>query len=93
MRSFLHQFYLLLDKSPETGWGNIFQISLVGPVFKSDITLVNGRLGNEFFQKLFKLAKIVPILKPGKDVHSPKSHRLNGIGKFFENLILSRLND
>lgn len=48
-----------------------------------------------YFPSCWKAAKIVPILKPGKDPTSPSSYRpislLSSLSKLFERLILDRL--
>lgn len=57
----------------------------------------NWCLKNGYFPKIFKTAKVLPILKPGKDAKSPKSYRpismLNALDKVFEKIILKRLNE
>lgn len=51
------------------------------------------RLG--YFPNSWKLAKVIPIPKPGKDLSSSKNYRpislLSGLSKIFERLLLSRI--
>ena len=52
---------------------------------------------NGYFLKLFKTAKVIPILKPGKDASHPESYHpismLNLLDKVFEKIILKRLSE
>lgn len=66
--------------------------------FVSIVTKIfNWCLKHGYFPKQFKIAKVIPIVKPGKDKKSPQSYRpismLNGLDKIFENIILNRLNE
>lgn len=64
-------------------------------LFKIVTNIFNWCLGNSYFPKLFKVAKVVPILKKGKDSKIPKSYRpismLNCLDKVFEKIIFQRL--
>lgn len=67
-------------------------------VFYSTLTKIfNWCLRNGYFPKQFKMAKVVPILKPGKERKSPKSYRpismLNVLDKIFEKIVLKRINE
>lgn len=57
----------------------------------------NWCLTTGYFPEIFKNAKVIPILKQGKDPKSPTSYRpismLNCLGKVFEKIILSRLSE
>lgn len=65
--------------------------------FKFIATIFNWCLCNGYFPKQFKKAKVIPILKPGKDKKLPNSYRpismLNVLDKIFEKIILGRLKD
>ena len=60
-------------------------------------TIFNWCLRNGYFPKQFKTAKVIPILKKGKDKKSAKNYRpismLNGLDKIFEKIILNGLNE
>lgn len=59
--------------------------------------IFNRCLDLNYFPNCWKLAKVVPILKPGKDPTSPKSYRpislLSALSKLFEKVILNRVLD
>lgn len=59
--------------------------------------IFNWCIVHGYFPKLFKVAKVVPVLKPGKDVKSPNSYRpisiLSCLDKVFEKVILDKLNE
>lgn len=61
------------------------------------VKIFNWCLKNTYFPKSFKHAKVIPILKQGKDPKSAKSYRpismLNCLDKVFEKIILSRLSE
>lgn len=65
--------------------------------FDTLTSIFNWCLRNGYFPKQFKKAKVLPILKPGKERKSPRSYRpismLNGLDKVFEKIILKRIND
>lgn len=75
---------IVLKKLPEKA------IKLLTCIFNSCIHL-------NYFPKLFKKAKVIPIHKPNKPVNNPNSYRpislLSNIGKIFEKLIYHRLSD
>jgi Reverse transcriptase (RNA-dependent DNA polymerase)/Endonuclease-reverse transcriptase len=57
--------------------------------------IFNGCLKYSYFPTCWKIANVIPILKPGKDPTDPKSYRpislLDTLGKILERLILRRL--
>lgn len=57
--------------------------------------ILNKCMDLQYFPSTWKCAKVVPILKPGKDPTSPSSYRpislLSSISKIFERLILNRV--
>jgi hypothetical protein len=59
-------------------------------------TIYNKSLVLNYFPTQWKVAKIIMIPKPGKDLSSPLNYRpislLNSLGKLFEKIILKRLN-
>jgi hypothetical protein len=59
------------------------------------VDIFNACLRSGFFPSAWKIGKIFPIAKPGKDSSSPDSYRpitlLPIIGKIFEKIILSRI--
>ena len=59
--------------------------------------IFNWCLSNGYFPQIFKTAKVVPILKPGRDAKSPTSYRpismLNCLDKVFEKIVLQRINE
>lgn len=61
------------------------------------VNIFNKCLDLNYFPSCWKMAKIVPILKPGKDPTSPKSYRpislLSALSKLFERVILNRVQD
>ena len=54
-----------------------------------------GYSSNGYCRKIFKIAKVVPILKPGKNAKSPTSYSriniLNCLDKVFEEIVLQRI--
>lgn len=66
-------------------------------VFKVVTNVFNWCLKNGYFPKLFKKAKVVPVLKNGKDAKIPNSYRpismLNCLDKVFEKVIMHRLTE
>lgn len=80
------------------GYDGVFNLVLKKMSNKVYILLsniFNKCLELHYFPSKWKLAKIIPILKPGKDPTSPSSYRpislLSSLSKLFEKLILSRL--
>lgn len=63
--------------------------------FKLLANIFNWCLKTSYFPMKFKNAKVIPILKPGKDEKLPTSYRpismLNVIDKIFEKIILARV--
>jgi hypothetical protein len=63
-------------------------ISLVGAIF-------NAALLAQYFPPVWKHARVISLLKPGKDRSLPSSYRptnlLDTIGKLFEKILLSRI--
>ena len=61
------------------------------------VKIYNWCIGNGYFPKLFRTAKVIPILKPGKDASHSESYRpisiLNLLDKVFEKIILKTLNE
>jgi hypothetical protein len=55
----------------------------------------NAVLRKQYFPPVWKHARLVPMLKPGKDPTLPSSYRpislLDTVSKFFENILLSRV--
>lgn len=60
------------------------------------VKIINGCMKIGYFPSTFKLAKVVPIPKPGKDHKLTTSYRpislLSCLGKVFEKVIYARLN-
>jgi hypothetical protein len=78
------------------GIQNIILQHLPRPVLKFIAKLFNKSLALNYFRTQWKEAKIIMLPKAGKDHTSPLSYRptslLNYFGKFFEKIILKRLN-
>lgn len=74
--------YLLLKKLPDSA------IQFISILFNSCLKV-------HYFPSAWKISKVIPILKPGKDPTTPKSYRpislLPSLSKLFENLIKTRL--
>ena len=80
------------------GFDGIFNIVMKRLSFKVIRLLANifsTCLEIHYFPSMWKTAKVIPIIKPGKDPTSPASYRpislLSAISKIFERLILDRL--
>lgn len=78
------------------GINSIMLKKMTATFFKVITEIFNWCLKNGYFPKLFKTAKVIPILKPGKEAKSPKSYRpismLNCLDKVLEKIVLNRLN-
>jgi hypothetical protein len=59
------------------------------------VALFNAILRTQYFPPVWKHARVISILKPGKDPALPSSYRpislLDTIGKVFEKILLSRI--
>jgi hypothetical protein len=59
------------------------------------VALFNAILRTQYFPPVWKHARVISILKPGKDPTLPSSYRpislLDTIGKVFENILLRRI--
>jgi len=82
------------------GFDGIFNIiikKLSAKVLSLLTAIFNRCLELHYFPSTWKVAKVVPIRKPGKDPTSPSSYRpislLSSLSKLFEKLILNRLLD
>jgi hypothetical protein len=57
--------------------------------------LFNAVLRRQYFPPVWKLARVLPILKSGKDTTQPSSYRpislLDTVSKFFEKILLTRV--
>ena len=80
------------------GFDGVFNLVLknLGPTALSVVEKVFNRcLELAYFPTKWKLAKVIPILKPGKDPTCPKSYRpislLSALSKVFERCIYSRI--
>lgn len=80
------------------GMDGVFNLVLkkLGPSAYSMLTKVLNRcLELAYFPNQWKLAKVVPVLKPGKDPTCPKSYRpislLSALSKVFERCIYNRI--
>jgi hypothetical protein len=55
----------------------------------------NAVLRRQFFPPVWKHARVLPILKSGKDLTQPSSYRpislLDTVGKLFEKILLTRV--
>lgn len=63
--------------------------------FQILVNVFNFCLRSGYFPHSFKIAKVIPIHKKGKDTHLPSSYRpismLNIVDKIFENILLKRI--
>lgn len=82
------------------GFDGIFNIvlkNLGSKALNLLVSVFNRCLEISHFPTSWKLSKVVPILKPGKDPTEPTSYRpislLSSISKFFESVIYSRVLD
>lgn len=80
------------------GFDNIFNLELKHQsthFFERLAFIFNRCLELGYFPSRWKLAKVIPILKSGKDPSSPRSYRpislLSALSKLFEKVILTRL--
>jgi hypothetical protein len=59
------------------------------------VQIFNAILLTHYFPTMWKHARVIPILKPGKDPALPSSYQpislLDTIGKIFENILLARI--
>jgi hypothetical protein len=59
------------------------------------VQIFNAVLRTHYFPLVWKHARIISILKPGKDPAQPSSHRPNSlldtVGKLFEKILLTRI--
>ena len=59
------------------------------------VAFLNAILRTQYFPLVWKHARVISILKPGKDPALPSSYRpiclLDTIGKVFETILLSRI--
>lgn len=89
-----------LKPSKSPGFDNVSNVLLKKLPFKALKLLVmifNSCIKLNYFPNKFKNAKVVAICKPNKSKNDPNSYRpislLNNVGKIFEKIIHSRLND
>jgi hypothetical protein len=78
------------------GIQNIILEHLPQSAVKFIATIFNKSLALNYFPTQWKVAKLLMLPKPGKDLSSPLNYRpislLNSLGKLFEKIILKRLN-
>ena len=59
------------------------------------VKIFNAVLRTQKFPPIWKLARVISVLKPGKDPALPSSYRpislLDTIGKLFEKILLARI--
>lgn len=96
VKNVLHN--LKTSKSP--GFDNIPNLllkQLPEMAIKLLTVIFNSCLHFHYFPAIFKKAKVIPVLKPNKPKNIPSSYRpislLSNLGKIFEKLIHTRLND
>lgn len=79
------------------GTKNIFLKELPRSGFEYLVFIFNCCIKFQYFPICWKVAKVVPVLKPGKQSNDPKSYRpislLSCTSKVFERLIKFKLND